>query len=240
MATMRISPVMKNPDFDKSSVVIPDSEIEGVPQVEKQVEIDLSHAKRDVVRIYHPRERDEGVVETDVLDGEGSRAEQVEIEGSKGLAREKWKIMRMTCKGSTESYNGKERLHQSKRKPHVRLTWRGRSAPSSLRPGTRKITSREAADESGIVFGRSSPSPPRGATDSHRQVPPRRSSSYQLRSKRHIKDGQEESRMSSPYPQRNRLSIRERQAATERTSTSLTRAGGVETMRSRSRFRPYK
>ncbi|GFT41029.1 uncharacterized protein NPIL_437791 [Nephila pilipes] len=40
------------------------------------------------VRIYHPRERDEGVVETDGLDGEGSRVEQVETEGSKGLARE--------------------------------------------------------------------------------------------------------------------------------------------------------
>ncbi|GFT62358.1 hypothetical protein NPIL_589311 [Nephila pilipes] len=37
----------------------------------------------DQVRIYHPRERDEGVVETDGLDGEGSRAEQVESEYSK-------------------------------------------------------------------------------------------------------------------------------------------------------------
>ncbi|GFT11868.1 hypothetical protein NPIL_80961, partial [Nephila pilipes] len=36
-----------------------------------------SASKRIVnqVRIYHPRERDEGVVETDGLDGEGSRAE---------------------------------------------------------------------------------------------------------------------------------------------------------------------
>ncbi|GFT44763.1 hypothetical protein NPIL_174881 [Nephila pilipes] len=188
MATMRISPVMKNPDFDKSSLVISDSEIEGVPQVEKRVEIDLSHAKRDValdpfskgdkpitvnvdqVRIYHPRERDEGVVETDGLDGERSRAEQVEIEGSKGLAREKWKIIRMS-EGSTEYSNKRKREYQRKRRPTVRLNFRKRSAPSSLGLGTRKMTRREAANES----GRSSPGPPRGATDSHRQVLPGRS-----------------------------------------------------------------
>ncbi|GFT11043.1 uncharacterized protein NPIL_181141 [Nephila pilipes] len=66
-------------------------------------------------------ERNESVVETDGLDGEGS----------------------------TESCNNKERLHPSKRKPHVRLNWRKRSAPSSLGPGTRKMTRREAADKSG-------------------------------------------------------------------------------------------
>ncbi|GFS42215.1 hypothetical protein NPIL_643821 [Nephila pilipes] len=42
----------------------------------------------DQVRIYHPREREEGVLETDGLDGEGARAEHVETKGSKGLARE--------------------------------------------------------------------------------------------------------------------------------------------------------
>ncbi|GFT00218.1 hypothetical protein NPIL_524301 [Nephila pilipes] len=42
----------------------------------------------DQVRIYHPRERDEGVVEADGLDGDGSMAEQVETEGRKSLARE--------------------------------------------------------------------------------------------------------------------------------------------------------
>ncbi|GFT43659.1 hypothetical protein NPIL_602821 [Nephila pilipes] len=47
--------------------------------------------------------------------------------------------------------------------------------------------------------------------------------------------------MSSPYPLRNRLCISESQVATGRTSPYLTRAGGVETARSRkSRFRPYK
>ncbi|GFT88453.1 hypothetical protein NPIL_596771 [Nephila pilipes] len=175
-------------------------------------------ANIDLVRIYHPRQRDEGVVETDGLHGEGSRAEQVESEYSKGLAREssikegQWRGRRVRSKGSTESSNNKERLHQSKR--------------------------REAADESGVLSRRSSP--PRGATDNHRQVLPGRSSPYQLRNRRHIKEGQEESRKSSPYPLRNRLSISERQAATGRTSPYHTRAGGVETMRSRSRFRPYK
>ncbi|GFU01374.1 hypothetical protein NPIL_171171 [Nephila pilipes] len=92
----------------------------------------------DQVRIYHPRERDEGVVDTDGLDVERSRAEQVETEGSKGLAREetskkeKWRGKRMMSKGLTESCNNKERLHQSKRRPPVRLNWRKRSALSSL------------------------------------------------------------------------------------------------------------
>ncbi|GFT83445.1 putative RNA-directed DNA polymerase from transposon X-element [Nephila pilipes] len=92
----------------------------------------------DQVRIYHPRERDEGVVETDGLNGEGSRAEQVETEGSKSLAleetfkKEKWRGKRMMSKGLTQSCNNKERRHQSKRRPPGRLNWRKRSAPSSL------------------------------------------------------------------------------------------------------------
>ncbi|GFT29338.1 hypothetical protein NPIL_289111 [Nephila pilipes] len=44
----------------------------------------------DQVRIYPRRERAEGVVETDGLNDERARAEQVEIEGSKGQGREKW------------------------------------------------------------------------------------------------------------------------------------------------------
>ncbi|GFT00683.1 hypothetical protein NPIL_550931 [Nephila pilipes] len=90
------------------------------------------------VRIYYPRERNEGVVDTDGLDGEGSRAEQVEIEGSKGLAREKrtrekqCRGERMMSEGSTESRNDKERLHQSKRRPPVRRNWRERNAPSTM------------------------------------------------------------------------------------------------------------
>ncbi|GFT62750.1 hypothetical protein NPIL_627631 [Nephila pilipes] len=81
------------------------------------------------VRIYHPGERDEGVVETDGLDGERSRAEQVETEGSKGLAREetskkeKWRGKRMMSERSTESSSNKERRHQSKRRPPGRLNW---------------------------------------------------------------------------------------------------------------------
>ncbi|GFU01142.1 hypothetical protein NPIL_669221 [Nephila pilipes] len=52
-------------------------------------EVKLITVNVDQVRIYHPRERDEGGVETDGLNIDGSRAEQVETEGSKGLAREK-------------------------------------------------------------------------------------------------------------------------------------------------------
>ncbi|GFU42962.1 uncharacterized protein NPIL_190851 [Nephila pilipes] len=90
-----------------------------------------SASKRIVnqVRIYHPRERNEGVMETDGLDSEGSRAEQVETEGSKGLAREEsskeeqWRGKRMRSEGSIESSNNHERQHQSKRRPPVRRNW---------------------------------------------------------------------------------------------------------------------
>ncbi|GFU58453.1 uncharacterized protein NPIL_323141 [Nephila pilipes] len=103
------------------------------------------------VQIYHARERDEGVVETDGLNGEGSRTDQVETEGSKGLAREEtskkehWRGKRVRNKGSTESCNIKDRRLQSK-----------------------KMTGREAADLNQVLFGRSSPGPPRGTTDNHR------------------------------------------------------------------------
>ncbi|GFS85770.1 hypothetical protein NPIL_684451 [Nephila pilipes] len=221
----------------------------------------------DQVRIYHPRERDESVVDTEGLDGERSRAEQVETEGSrKETCKEKQRrIKRRRSEGSTESSNKHESQHQSKRRPHVRRNWRKCSAPSSLvenieakrrphesckwrkrpipvslplGPGTRKMTRREATEENQLLSGRSSPGKPRGAADTDRQVLLGRSSPYRLRSRRHIKEGQEESRRSSPYPLRNRLSISEKRAATERTSPYLTRAGGVETARSRSRFRP--
>ncbi|GFT24093.1 uncharacterized protein NPIL_690671 [Nephila pilipes] len=84
------------------------------------------------------KERDEGVVETDGLDGEGSRAEQVENEYSKGLAKEEtskrkqWRSKRMISEGSTEYSNKHESQHQSKERPSVRRNWRKRSAPSSL------------------------------------------------------------------------------------------------------------
>ncbi|GFT17836.1 hypothetical protein NPIL_150681 [Nephila pilipes] len=176
----------------------------------------------DQVRIYHPRERDEGAVETDGLDDEGSRAEQVETEGSKGLARkesskeEQWRGKRMRSEGSTESSNNHERQHQSKRRLSVRNNWRKRRAHSSLventevkrrphesckwrkrpipvslpsGPGTRKMTRIEATDESQVLSKRSSPGPSRGAADNDRHVLPGRSSPYQLRSRRHIKEG---------------------------------------------------
>ncbi|GFT88918.1 hypothetical protein NPIL_72561 [Nephila pilipes] len=78
----------------------------------------------DQVRIYHPRERDEGVVETDGLNGKRSR---VESEYSKGLANEEsskegqWRGRRVRSKGSTESSNNKERRHRNKRRPPRRL-----------------------------------------------------------------------------------------------------------------------
>ncbi|GFS97582.1 hypothetical protein NPIL_165021 [Nephila pilipes] len=72
------------------------------------------------------------------MDGEGSRAEQVETEGSKGLDREKGtkerqcRGKRMRGEGSTEYSNKHERQHQSKRRSPVRMNWLKRSAPSSL------------------------------------------------------------------------------------------------------------
>ncbi|GFT44969.1 hypothetical protein NPIL_649991 [Nephila pilipes] len=205
----------------------------------------------DQVRIYYPRERNEGVVDTDGLEGEGSRAKQAETEGSKGLAKKEiskkkqWQGKRMRSEGSTESSNNHESRHQSKRKLPVRRNERKRRAPSSLvenievkrrphgsckwrkrpipvslplGPGTRKMIRREAADENQVLSGRSSPCPSRGANVESKVLPGR----------------------SSPYPLRNRLRISDRQAATGRTIPYLTRAGGVETPRSRSRFRPYK
>ncbi|GFT01136.1 hypothetical protein NPIL_191141 [Nephila pilipes] len=92
----------------------------------------------DQVRIYQPRERDEGGVETDGLNGERSRTEQVETEGSKDLAREEsskegqWRGKGMRSERSTEYSNKREKQHQSKGRPPVRRNWRKRSAPSSL------------------------------------------------------------------------------------------------------------
>ncbi|GFS91809.1 hypothetical protein NPIL_583671 [Nephila pilipes] len=124
----------------------------------------LKQALGNSFPVARNRERDEGVVETDGLNGEKSWAEQVENEGSKGLAREessnkeKWQIKRMMSEGSTESCNDREGRHQSERRLPVRMN--GRKCP-----GIRKMTSREAADESGVLSGRSSPGPPRGASD---------------------------------------------------------------------------
>ncbi|GFS69855.1 uncharacterized protein NPIL_641871, partial [Nephila pilipes] len=133
----------------------------------------LKQALTDSFPVVKNREGDEGVVETDGLNGEGSR---VESEYSKGLANKEsskerqWRGRRVRSKWLTESSNNKERRHRNERRPPRRLNWREGSVSSSLGPGTRKMTWREAVDES----GRSSPGPPRGATDSRRQVPPRR------------------------------------------------------------------
>ncbi|GFT82714.1 hypothetical protein NPIL_484671 [Nephila pilipes] len=107
---------------------------------------------RDWFEVIGSSERDEGVVETDRLNGEGSR---VESEYSKGLANEEsskegqWRGRRVRSKGLTESSNNKERRHRNERRPPRRLNWRERSVSSSLGPGTRKMTWREAVDESG-------------------------------------------------------------------------------------------
>ncbi|GFT96388.1 hypothetical protein NPIL_287041, partial [Nephila pilipes] len=83
----------------------------------------------DQVRIFNSK-RNEGVVETDGLNGEGSR---VESEYSKGLANEEsskegqWQGRKVRSKGSTESSNNKERRHRNKRRPPRRLNWRERS-----------------------------------------------------------------------------------------------------------------
>ncbi|GFY44823.1 hypothetical protein TNIN_374501 [Trichonephila inaurata madagascariensis] len=82
----------------------------------KQISVNV-----DQVRIYHPRERDEGDVETDGLDGEGSRAAQVETEDSKGLAREEstnveqLRGKRVKSEGSAASSNYHESAAEQKK-----------------------------------------------------------------------------------------------------------------------------
>ncbi|GFT21560.1 uncharacterized protein NPIL_400291 [Nephila pilipes] len=111
------------------------------PQVMDYVEVRNTTTKAELVQLVE-KERDDGVVETDGLDGERSRAEQIETEGSKGIAqeesskREKWEIKRIMSEGSTEFSNNYEREYRSKRRPHVRLNCRERSAPSSIAEDT--------------------------------------------------------------------------------------------------------
>ncbi|GFS30847.1 hypothetical protein NPIL_70881, partial [Nephila pilipes] len=108
------------------------------------------------VRIYHPRQRDEGVVETDGLDGEGSRAKQEETEGSKGLASEEstkegqWRGRRVRSEGSIEFYNNYEREYQSKRRLSVRRNWRKRSGPSSMVENTEVERRSNGSNPSGV------------------------------------------------------------------------------------------
>ncbi|GFT78792.1 hypothetical protein NPIL_564041 [Nephila pilipes] len=107
------------------------------PQVMDYVEVRNPTTKAQLLQLVE-KENDKGVVKTDGLEGAGSRAEQVETEGSKGLAREETpkekqlRGKRMRSEGSTESSNNHERRHQSKRRPPMRRNWRKRSAPSSL------------------------------------------------------------------------------------------------------------
>ncbi|GFS99060.1 hypothetical protein NPIL_612631 [Nephila pilipes] len=95
------------------------------PQVMDYVEVRNHTTKAQLLQLVE-KERDKGVVKTDGLNGEGSRAEQVETEGSKGLAREetskkeKWRGKRTMSEGSTEYSNKRERQHQSKRRPPVK------------------------------------------------------------------------------------------------------------------------
>ncbi|GFS94932.1 hypothetical protein NPIL_105261, partial [Nephila pilipes] len=115
------------------------------PQVMDFVEVRNPTTKAQLVQLVEKsgtdiisKTRDEGVVETDELDGEGSRAEQVESEYRKGLAREEsskekqWRCKRMRSEGSIEFSNNYEREYQSKRRPPGRKNWQKRSAPSSL------------------------------------------------------------------------------------------------------------
>ncbi|GFT03031.1 hypothetical protein NPIL_220251 [Nephila pilipes] len=107
------------------------------PQVMDYVEVRNPKTKIELLQLVE-KERDEDVAETDILDSEGSGAEQVETEGSKGLAREEiskekqWRGKRMRSEASTESRNNRESRHQSKRRPPVRMNGRKRSAPSLL------------------------------------------------------------------------------------------------------------
>ncbi|GFT81703.1 hypothetical protein NPIL_189941 [Nephila pilipes] len=99
----------------------------------------------DQVRIYHPRETVEGVVETDGLDGEGSRAEQSKRRPS---GRLKWR-KRSAPSSLVEDI-------EVKRRPPESCKWRKRpiSVSLPLGPGTRKMTRREASGESGVLSGR--------------------------------------------------------------------------------------
>ncbi|GFT69027.1 hypothetical protein NPIL_677961 [Nephila pilipes] len=111
------------------------------PQVMDYVEVRNSTTKALLLQLVE-KQWDDGVVETYRLNGEGSRAEEVENKGSKGLAREKstrekqCRGKRMMSEKSTESCNNKERRRQSKRSSPGRLKWRKCSATSSLDKNT--------------------------------------------------------------------------------------------------------
>ncbi|GFR08999.1 hypothetical protein TNCT_145641 [Trichonephila clavata] len=87
------------------------------------------------VLIYYPRENEGGVVEAEVLDCKGSRAEQAEIKGSKSVAWEEstnvkqWRGKRVRSEGSDECSNPER--HQNKRSSPEEKNWRKRSVPSS-------------------------------------------------------------------------------------------------------------
>ncbi|GFU07972.1 uncharacterized protein NPIL_466531, partial [Nephila pilipes] len=83
------------------------------PQVMDYVEVRNPTTKAQLVQLVEKSEerhgeRDEGVVVTDGLNDERSRAEQVEIEGSKGVAREK-RTREKQCRGK-KKMSGRQNL----------------------------------------------------------------------------------------------------------------------------------
>ncbi|GFY64510.1 hypothetical protein TNIN_114461 [Trichonephila inaurata madagascariensis] len=81
----------------------------------------------DQVRIYHPKKRDKGDVETDRSNGERSRAAQGEAEGNEGLAREESTEVeqlqgkRRRSERSASTIRNRERQHHNENKSKRRL-----------------------------------------------------------------------------------------------------------------------
>ncbi|GFS96846.1 hypothetical protein NPIL_447601 [Nephila pilipes] len=161
--------------------------------------------------------------------GEGSRAEQVETEGSKRLAREEtfkekqWRGKRMRSERSIESCNNRESRHQSKRRLPVRMNERKCSAPSSLVENT-EVKRR-----------------PHGSCKwRKRPIPvslPLGPGTTKMTRREAADENQVLSGRSSPVPLLG-AADNYRQVLPGRSSPYLTRAGGVDTARSRCRFRP--
>ncbi|GFW59643.1 hypothetical protein TNCV_2756521 [Trichonephila clavipes] len=203
------------------------------------------HAGR--VRIYHPRKRNKGVVDTEGLDGEGSRAKQVEIldynrfraqvesEDGKGLAREEsTNVEQLRGKRMRSEGSGTDLSPKKRNKGVVDtegLDGEGsRAKQVEILDYNRFRAQVESEDGKGLAREEST-NVEQLRVPVHleeRQITtdvlPGWSSPYQLRSRRHINERKELSRRSNPYPPRNKLLISERQEPTGRTSPYLTRA----------------
>ncbi|GFX42435.1 hypothetical protein TNCV_1519991 [Trichonephila clavipes] len=100
----------------------------------------------DQVWIYHQRERDEGVVESEGSDNNSSKATQLETEGDISLNRErnnmveKWRDKRKWNDGSTESFMKLCQFRQEKKGCRKELTGRKVALPHR---GRTTFTSRE-------------------------------------------------------------------------------------------------